>query len=50
MIPGYSKAELLDASYLLLFFQNISPVSTRIIHYNQLMMTKFGRSLRLMNR
>ena len=39
--------------YNLLFIQNISPIliakSTRIIHHNQLLMTKFGRMLRLIN-
>ena len=38
-----------------LFIQNISPIislakSTRIINHNQLLMTKFGRILRLINR
>ena len=40
--------------YNLLSIQNISPIliakSTRIIHHNQLLMTKFGRMLRLINR
>ena len=37
---------------VLLFIQNISPIlkSTRIIHHNQILMTEFGRILRLINR
>ena len=35
---------------VLLLIQNISPDSDWIIHLNQLLMTKFGRILHLMNR